>query len=561
MLLVREKKRRITFLFILAIIFYFLLIYRLYNIQVIQSNKYKELAQQEHLTSFSIEGERGNIYDRNLKKLAVNVNTKSLFAIPPRIQDPHKTAQLLSSVLNLETREILSKLNQKNSFVWIKRKLNDIEVEEVKKLNLPGLDFLDENKRYYPRKKLASNLLGFAGIDNQGLEGLELYFEKELKGLPSLVILERDASGGKIPFGIKRFSNYQDGNSIVLTIDEVIQYITEEALDKAFYQYKAKTGVAIVVKPKTGEILAMAVRPSFDPNYFNRFSRDLWRNRAITDIYEPGSTFKIITIATALEEGVVKLDDQFYCKGWIKYNGNIFHDIEPHGAQDLTGIVKNSCNIGVIQVGTRLDEKVFEKSIRRFGFGSLTEISLPGEVNGLVRSVKDWSKISLASLSIGQEIAVTPIQLIMAISAIANRGTLMKPMIVKEIVDSHQNRVKVFKPKPVRQVVSTETALTMTKILEQVVIDGTGKGAKVPEYRVAGKTGTAQKFDFSTGKYSKNKYSALFVGYAPVENPQMAILVLLDEPRGSYYGGIVAAPVFKEIASKALPYLSIPPNE
>jgi len=434
-------------------------------------------------------------------------------------------------------------------------------VEEVKKLNLPGLDFLDENKRYYPRKKLASNLLGFAGIDNQGLEGLELYFEKELKGLPSLVILERDASGGKIPFGIKRFSNYQDGNSIVLTIDEVIQYITEEALDKAFYQYKAKTGVAIVVKPKTGEILAMAVRPSFDPNYFNRFSRDLWRNRAITDIYEPGSTFKIITIATALEEGVVKLDDQFYCKGWIKYNGNIFHDIEPHGAQDLTGIVKNSCNIGVIQVGTRLDEKVFEKSIRRFGFGSLTEISLPGEVNGLVRSVKDWSKISLASLSIGQEIAVTPIQLIMAISAIANRGTLMKPMIVKEIVDSHQNRVKVFKPKPVRQVVSTETALTMTKILEQVVIDGTGKGAKVPEYRVAGKTGTAQKFDFSTGKYSKNKYSALFVGYAPVENPQIAILVLLDEPRGSYYGGIVAAPVFKEIASKALPYLSIPPNE
>ncbi len=560
-MLVREKKRRITFLFILAIIFYFLLIYRLYNIQVIQSNKYKELAQQEHLTSFSIEGERGNIYDRNLKKLAVNVNTKSLFAIPPRIQDPHKTAQLLSSVLNLETKEILSKLNQKNSFVWIKRKLNDIEVEEVKKLNLPGLDFLDENKRYYPRKKLASNLLGFAGIDNQGLEGLELYFEKELKGLPSLVILERDASGGKIPFGIKRFSNYQDGNSIVLTIDEVIQYITEEALDKAFYQYKAKTGVAIVVKPKTGEILAMAVRPSFDPNYFNRFSRDLWRNRAITDIYEPGSTFKIITIATALEEGVVKLDDQFYCKGWIKYNGNIFHDIEPHGAQDLTGIVKNSCNIGVIQVGTRLDEKVFEKSIRRFGFGSLTEISLPGEVNGLVRSVKDWSKISLASLSIGQEIAVTPIQLIMAISAIANRGTLMKPMIVKEIVDSHQNRVKVFKPKPVRQVVSTETALTMTKILEQVVIDGTGKGAKVPEYRVAGKTGTAQKFDFSTGKYSKNKYSALFVGYAPVENPQIAILVLLDEPRGSYYGGIVAAPVFKEIASKALPYLSIPPNE
>ncbi|HBY57662.1 MAG TPA: stage V sporulation protein D [Candidatus Atribacteria bacterium] len=561
MLLVKEKKERITLLFILSIIFYFLLIYRLYNIQIIQSNKYKELAQQEHLTSFSIEGERGNIYDRNLKKLAVNVNTKSLFAIPHQIQEPHKTAQLLSSVLSLETREVFNKLNQKNSFTWIKRKLNDIEVEEVKKLNLPGLDFLDENKRYYPKKNLASNLLGFVGIDNQGLEGLELFFDKELKGLPGLAILEKDASGGKIPLSIKRLTNYQDGNSIVLTIDEVIQYITEEALDKAFCQYKAKTGVAIVIMPKTGEILAIAVRPSYDPNYFDRFSQGIWRNRAITDIYEPGSTFKVITIATALEEGVVKLDDEFYCKGWIKYNGNIFHDIHQHGSQDLIGIVKNSCNIGVIQVGTRLEEKVFEKSIRRFGFGSLTEINLPGEVGGLVRSTKDWSKISLASLSIGQEIAVTPIQLIMAISAIANRGTLMKPMIVKEIVDSKQNRVKVFKPKPIRQVVSAETALTMTKILEQVVIDGTGKGAKITGYRVAGKTGTAQKFDFSTGKYSKNKYSALFVGYAPVENPQIAILVLLDEPQGSYYGGIVAAPVFQEIASKVLPYLSIPPNQ
>lgn len=560
-MLVKEKKERITFLFILSIIFYFFLIYRLYNIQIIQSNKYKELAQREHLTSFSIEGERGNIYDRNLKKLAVNVNTKSLFAIPPWIQDPHKTAQLLSSVLSLETREVFNKLNQKKSFVWIKRKLNDIEVEEVKKLNLPGLDFLDENKRYYPKKNLASNLLGFVGIDNQGLEGLELFFNKELEGLPGLVVLERDASGGKIPLSIKRLTNYQDGNSIVLTIDEVIQYITEEALDKAFCQYKAKTGVVIVVKPKTGEILAMAVRPSYDPNYFDRFSPGLWRNRAITDIYEPGSTFKVITIATALEEGVAKLDDEFYCKGWIKYNGNIFHDIHQHGSQDLTGIVKNSCNIGVIEVGTRLEEKVFEKSIRRFGFGSLTEINLPGEVGGLVRSTKDWSKISLASLSIGQEIAVTPVQLIMAVSAIANRGTLMKPMIVKEIVDSNQNRVKVFKPKPVRQVVSAETALTMTKILEQVVIDGTGKGAKITGYRAAGKTGTAQKFNFSTGKYSKDKYSALFVGYAPVENPQIAILVLLDEPQGSYYGGIVAAPVFQEIASKVLPYLSIPPNE
>ena len=560
-MLSKEKRERITFLFIVFIVFYFLLVYRLYNIQIVQSNKFKEIAQQEHLTSFSIEGERGNIYDRNLKKLAVNVTVQSLFAIPPKVKNPQETTRKISSILNLKTKDVLDKLNQKRSFVWIKRKLTDTEVAEIKKINLDGLDFLNENKRYYPKNYLASNLLGFVGIDNQGLEGLELFFDKELKGLPGLVILERDASGGKIPLSIKEPTAHRDGKSIVLTIDEAIQYITEEALDKAFQKYKAKAGVAIVVKPKTGEILAMAVRPSYDPNYFDKFSQDLWRNRAITDVYEPGSTFKVVTIATALNERVAKLDDQFYCKGWMKYNGHIFHDIHQHGSQDLTDIVKNSCNVGVIQTGTRLDEKVFEKSIRRFGFGALTEINLPGEINGLVRSSKDWSKISLASLSIGQEISVTPIQLIMAVSAIANRGTLMKPMIVKEILDSNQNRIKVYKPKPVRQVISVDIALTMTKILEQVVSDGTGKRANLTAYQVAGKTGTAQKFDFSIGKYSDDKYNSLFVGYVPAENPQMSILVLLDQPKGSYYGGTVAAPVFKEIASKALPYLSIPPNQ
>lgn len=560
-MLSKEKKERITFLFILFIIFYFLLIYRLYNIQVIQSNKFEEIAQQEHLTSFSIEGERGNIYDRNLKKLVVNVNIQSLFAIPPKIENPREAALKISLILNLETKEVLDKLNQKRPFVWIKRKLNETEVEEIKKLNLEGLDFVKESKRFYPKKYLASNLMGFVGIDNQGLEGLELFFDQELKGLPGLVVLERDALGGKIPLSIKELNTHRDGNSIVLTIDEFIQYITEEALDKAFQKYKAKAGVAIVVEPKTGEVLAIAVRPSYDPNYFNKYTLDLWRNLAITNTYEPGSTFKIVTIATALEEGVVKLDDQFYCKGWTNYNGHIFHDIHQHGSQNLTDIVKNSCNVGVIQVGTRLEQKVFEKSIRRFGFGTLTEINLPGEANGLIRSSKDWSKISLASISIGQEISITPIQLIMAISAIANRGTLMKPLIVKEILDSNQNSVKVFKPKAVRQVVSVETALTMTKILEQVVIDGTGMEAKLDEYQVAGKTGTGQIFDFATGKYSNSAYTSLFVGYVPAENPKISILILLDQPKGSYYGGTVAAPVFKEIASKVLPYLSIPPNQ
>jgi len=561
LLLFKDKKERIILLLIVFIILYFSLIYRLYNIQLIQTNKFKEIAQQEHLTSFSIEGERGDIYDRNYKKLAVNVNVQSLFAIPSQVKNSQENAQKISSILKLKTKDVFDKLNQKKSFVWIKRKLNETEVTEIKKLSLEGLNFLDENKRYYPKNSLASNLMGFVGIDNQGLEGLELFFDKELKGLPGLVVLERDASGGKVPLSIKEPTAHKDGHSIVLTIDEVIQYITEEALNKTFKESEAKAGIAIVVEPKTGEILAMAVKPSYDPNYFNKYPRDLWRNRAATDAYEPGSTFKVITIATALEERVVKLNDQFYCNGWINYNGTIFHDIHQHGPQDLTDIVKNSCNIGVIQAGTRLDEKIFEKSIRRFGFGTLTEISLPGEINGLVRSTKDWSKISLASLSIGQEISVTPLQLIMGISAIANRGTLMKPMVVKEIIDSMQNKIKIFKPRPVRQVVSVETALAMTKILEQVVNDGTGTRAKLAGYQAAGKTGTAQKFDFSTGKYSEDKYSSWFVGYVPTDNPKISILVLLDEPKGSYYGGTIAAPVFQEIASKVLPYLSVPTNE
>jgi len=559
-LISREKREHITLLFVVFIIFYLLLAYRLYNIQVIQQDKFKEIAQQEHLISLSIDGERGNIYDRNLNKMALNVSSKSLFAIPFKIVNPHDTAKNISSILGLDTSDVYNKLTQKKSFVWIKRKCEDEEVLEIEKLNLEGLHFLRENKRYYPNNYLASNIIGFVGIDNQGLEGLELVFDDILKSRSGLAILERDASGKKIPLSIKELNESKNGESIVLTIDKVIQYITEEALEKGFLKAKANAGIAIVVEPKTGEILSMAVRPTFNPNKYFDFKQNLWRNRAITDVYEPGSTFKIVTISSALEENVAKLDDRFNCKGWIKYNGHIFHDIHIHHEQDLTDIIKNSCNIGLIQVGTRMNEAVFEKYIRSFGFGALTGIELPGEIGGLVRKATEWSKISLASLSIGQEISVTPLQLIMAVSSIANQGTLMKPIIVREILDSNFNKIKAFKPKPIRQVVSRDTASKVSKALEQVVIDGTGTMAMIPGYRIAGKTGTAQKFDLSLGKYSDDKFNSLFVGYVPADDPKMVILVLIDEPKGSYYGGTVAAPVFKEIASKALSYLSVPPN-
>ncbi len=329
-------------------------------------------------------------------------------------------------------------------------------------------------------------------------------------------------------------------------------------MEKAYQQYRPESAVAVVVKPKTGEILSMATKPTFKLNSFQQSPEDHWKNRAITDNYEPGSIFKIFTIATALENDYTSLDDQFNCKGWIRYNGTVIRDIDPHGKQDLTEIVKNSCNVGLIEVGTRMDENIFAESIRNFGFGKETGIHLPGESPGLFRSVNNWSRISIASLSIGQEISVTPLQLVMATSAIANNGVLMKPLIVKEIIDSEYNIVKQYQPEEIRKVVSTQTANTLMDILEEVVDDGTGVRAKLENYSAAGKTGTSQKFDFSLGRYSYEKFTSWFVGFTPSHDAEIAILVMLDEPKGSYYGGTVAAPVFREIASKVLPYLSIP---
>jgi stage V sporulation protein D (sporulation-specific penicillin-binding protein) len=555
-----EKKRRIQFLIIAFIIIFLTLIYRLFQIQVVEGSKLSELARREHVLSYTLDGKRGIIFDRNLKKLAVNVDSKSLFAMPYKVESDDEVARLLSKKLDVGYSQIIEQLQKEKYFVWIKRKLSQDNFKEIQEMGLEGFDFVTESTRYYPKGDLAANLLGFVGVDNQGLEGLEMYYDDELKGSPGLVIMERDASGSKIPLSTEQMLPSRDGNSLVLTIDEVIQYITEEALEKAYHQYHPKSAVAIVISPKTGEILSMAAKPTYDLNKFQHSSKDSWKNRAITDNYEPGSTFKIFTIATALENNYASLNDHFYCKGWINYHGTVIRDIDPHGHQDLTDIVKNSCNVGVIEVGTRIDENVFAESIRNFGFGEETGINLPGESPGLFRPVNQWSKISIASLSIGQEISVTPLQLVMATAAIANNGILMQPLIVKDIVDSEYNVIRSYQPEQVRQVISSNTANTMMNILQEVVDDGTGSRAKLKDYTAAGKTGTSQKFDFSLGRYSNEKFTSWFVGFAPSHDAELAILVMLDEPKGSYYGGTVAAPVFQEIASKVLPYLSISPE-
>jgi cell division protein FtsI/penicillin-binding protein 2 len=555
-----EKRERILFLLFVFVFIFLLLIYRLYNIQVLSGSVLHELARKEHVTSYVIDGKRGVIYDRNLKRLAVNVESKSLFAIPYKIEEPGETARLLSSRIGLPYQEIEKQLIKERYFVWIARKLSQQNYEELRSLELDGIDFVTENKRYYPKESLAAHIIGFVGIDNQGLEGLELFFDNELKSQPGLVVMERDASGEKIPLSIERMQPSKNGLSIALTIDEVVQYITEEALNKAFLEYRPKSAVAIVVIPKTGEILSIAVKPSFNINKYQETSEDSRRNRAITDNFEPGSTFKVFTIATALENGYTRLSDHFNCKGWINYQGTVIRDIDPHGYQDLTDIVKNSCNVGVIEVGTRIDKNIFAESIRNFGFGEKTEIELLGESPGLFRPVSQWSKISNASLSIGQEISVTPLQLIMGIAALANDGVLMKPQIVSRVLDEEDNVIKQYSPTAMRQVISSNTARTMSRIMQEVVDNGTGTRAKLKHYSAAGKTGTSQKFDFNLGRYSNEKFTSWFAGFAPADNAEIAIVVMLDEPKGSYYGGTVAAPVFQEIASKVLPYLSVPPN-
>ncbi|MFH1198877.1 MAG: penicillin-binding transpeptidase domain-containing protein [Candidatus Omnitrophota bacterium] len=551
----KEKKERIIFLLIIFIILYFSLIYRLYNIQVIQTNKFKEIAQQEHLTSFSIEGERGNIYDRNYKKLAVNINVQSLFAIPPKVKNPQETAQKISSILNLKTKDVLDKLNQKKSFVWIKRKLKETEVAEIKKLNLEGLNFLDESKRYYPKNYLASNLMGFVGIDNQGREGLESFFDKELKGLPGLVILERDAIGGKVPLSIKEPTAHKDGHSIVLTIDEVIQYIAERELDKAYVKHNAKGATIIVMNPYTGAILALANRPTFDLNEHGQVSKDKIRDRALCDLFEPGSVFKIITASAALEEKKVTESDKFFCEnGLYKVGSHILHDHDPLGWLTFRQVIEQSSNIGTVKAAQILGADTLYKYIKLFGFGTKTGIELPGEISGIIREPKKWSKISIAAVPIGQEVAVTAIQIVRGMAVIANGGQLVRPYVIKEIRDSSGEIIKEFKPAPTTTAISPNTALRLRAILSGVVEEGTGRMAKIEGISAAGKTGTAQKLE-PNGTYSHSKFVGSFVGFAPADVPMVAIAVIIDEPHPNYYGGVVAAPVFKNVASDVIRYL------
>lgn len=542
---------------------------RLVVLQAFQHAEWSKRAEREHEKNVSIEAERGTIYDRNGMVLAMNVEVPSIYAVPGEIRNSTAVSRKLGPILNLDPRSLAKKLDNEKSFVWLARKIDPAKAEEIRRLQLDGIGFVMESQRFYPKRALFGHLLGFAGLDNRGLEGLELKYDTTLRGEKGWLVLERDAHGKSI---FPKDLNYiapSRGKDLHLTVDEIVQHVSERELDRVVDQTHAKGGTIIVMDPWSGEILAMAVRPRFNPNTVRTHQPSEWRNRAITDAYEPGSTFKIVTAAAALEEKVVDPNEMIDCEeGSYRIFGTVLNDHDPVGIVPFRQVIAKSSNIGTAKVAQRLGEKRLSDYIRAFGFGERLGVDLLGETPGLVRATAQWSKRSLASISIGQEIGVTPLQVITAVSAIANGGWVMTPHLVRQVKEMNLQRVggegrviKESSPQVRRRAVSEGTAREMVRILEGVVSkSGTGGLAAIPGYAVAGKTGTAQKFDPATGRYSSHRFVSSFVGFAPAEDPAVAILVMIDEPEGEAWGGSVAAPVFSAIGREVLHYLKVPPH-
>lgn len=556
-------KFRIFIIFAVFIMMTVAISAKAYQLQILKNQRLSQLAERQHRKVISVVPKRGAIYDRNREEMAISIDVDSIYAEPIKISDSHKTARELSPILKMSEKELEGKLTVKRPFSWVSRRVSPDQAIKVKNLKLSGIGFVKEARRFYPNRETAGNIIGFAGLDSRGLEGLELQYNNYLKGETTSSVVERDALGRIIlSHGLKQ-RDEQTGNDLVLTIDKTIQYIAEKELKEAVAKAKAKSGVIVAMNPKTGEILAIAIEPQFNPNIFWNYTSSFWRNRAITDCFEPGSTFKVFLAAAVLEEGIVSPKDTFYCEnGSYNVAKRTIHDTHSYGWLSLQDIIKFSSNIGAGKIGEKLGKERLYEYIRKFGFGERTNIDLQGETPGQVRPTNEWSQIAINTISFGQGVSVSAIQLTSGLSAIANKGYLMKPYIVKQIVSPEGKIIKEFSPQVVRRVISEKTARDVTSIMKTTVLQGgTGTNASIDGYEVAGKTGTAQKPNPSLGGYFNDKYIALFMGFTPADDPNLAILVLIDEPKGVSYGGLVAAPVFKKVAEETLHYLGILPTQ
>ncbi|RBP45551.1 penicillin-binding transpeptidase domain-containing protein [Garciella nitratireducens] len=589
----RLKRRLIIALFLFTLLF-IVLVGRLTYLQVFASTKLMEKRLNQLVASIPITAPRGDVYDRNMEILAKDATSTSIYVRPKDIEDPEKTAEILAEILEIDKKKIYKKLaDTSQSIVLIQRKVDNDKALKLREKNISGLEFGEDKKRYYKNGNFASYVLGFTGTDHQGLYGIERQYNDILSGKDGSLTYQRDARGSKISNGTETRIDPIPGDNLRLTIDTTIQHFAERAAEKAMYENNAKRVTIMVMEPSTGELLAMTSKPDYNLNNPREISKimeqklsydfmredengkkiekslgekqqEMWKNPAVSFNYEPGSTFKIITSAAGLEEGVVTPESQFYDKGYIVVDGTqlkCWRYPRNHGSETFKEAVQNSCNPVFVEVALRLGADKFYKYIDGFGFGQKTGIDLEGEEAGIVPPNKDVSNVSLGTRSYGQGITVTPIQLITAISVIANDGILMKPRIADAILAPETNKViHEYQPEEIRQVVSKETAHTLLDILESVVSEGGGSKAQVPGYKIAGKTGTANKV--IDGKYIDGKYIASFIGIAPVDNPKVSILVMIDEPNPSnYYGGQIAAPIGGELMKDILKYLDIPPTE
>jgi cell division protein FtsI (penicillin-binding protein 3) len=539
--------------------FWFLAIcLRLVWLQVVSYGEFAQRASRQQQRSIDVSAVRGNIYDRNGNELAMTVSVDSIFAVPSELQDVHGAAVALGHALKNDAQEIENRMRSSHAFAWVARKVDAGASARVHALNLKGIYFQKESKRFYPKGELAAQVLGYVGLDEEGLGGVERQFESKLAGKPGRMLISMDAKRRWFGRVEKR---PEPGENVVLTLDEKIQYIAERELEKAIAETHAEAGTVVVENPHSGEVLALANRPNFNPNAFNVANPRSLKNRAVSDIYEPGSTFKIVTLAAALEEKLTRPDEVVDCEmGSITVNGHLIHDHKPYGELTVAQVLANSSDVGAIKIALRLGNERFDRYIRAFGFGSQTGIELPGETRGLTKPVARWSKISIGAISMGQEIGVSPLQLISMGSTIANDGVFVPPRIIAGTTPPRTSaQLIAFHPMAGRRVISPMTAAQMRHMMEGVVLRGTGIKAILDGYSSAGKTGTAQKVDSATGRYSRTNYIASFTGFAPVNNPAVSVLVILDSPVvGSHEGGLAAAPVFSRVMQQVLAYLNVP---
>lgn len=558
----REKWARIRIIVIGAIfsLLFLTVVGRAFYLQILQHENLVKKAERQYQHKVDLTPARGSILDCNGTTLAESIHMDSCYAEPRHIKDVDGTAGVLAPILNIPKQNLVATLSVEKSFTWVARWLTPEVATRVKNMKLPGIGFAPESKRFYPNMEIAAHVIGFTGRDPNGLEGIELKYDSTILGNTGYIITERDALGRNIDIMNAAIKDSSPGKNIVLTIDKTIQFIVEKELAKAVTASRAKAGMAVVMESDTGKVLALANYPTYNPNAYSRYPISQLRDRAVADSFEPGSTFKLFSIAAAVDSGAIKATDGFNCEnGTYRVADRTIHDDHPHSWLTVSEIIKYSSNIGAAKIGFKMGEKRLSSYLRNFGFGSRTGIDLPGESAGYLKH--NWYGVDLATISFGQGVSLSAIQLVTALSSIANGGNLMKPYLVEQILDENGAVVQKFEPQLVRRVISPETARQVTKMMETVTAPGgTGTNAAADGYRVAGKTGTAQKVDPVTHTYSPSKRIGSFVGFVPAEKPRLTIAVIIDEPQGVKYGGVVAAPAFRLIAQNSLAYLKVQPN-